>query len=223
MSRIAPILLCLAACSSTPNTLERGSYRPPPAAPAFSPTLDAPHTTGQPGPRARDVPRSPYTRVLPQTPETRRQDGIWASDVPMDLPDLPMIDETEIPFPAEAETDGEKFLTRECAMMMNGSTGIWDPIDKRLTWRGKERRCLAALLFAACVDAVVQARDARREAGEYFRDVEGWLPATVASATKFHKESCSGVPMPKGTDKMVKSAREPTAVLLLGDTQRIFK
>lgn len=67
----------LPACASD-SAYERGTtVRPPPTRPAFRPSEDAPHTTGQPGhERGRSVPRSTDRRVLP--PESTP--GIWASD-----------------------------------------------------------------------------------------------------------------------------------------------
>lgn len=79
--RAAYIAVLFAACAAL-----RGEYRQgapmPPRPPAFNPGQDAPYVIGQPGyvGAPESLPRSPYTRVLPQTPKTRREAGVWAVD-----------------------------------------------------------------------------------------------------------------------------------------------
>lgn len=81
--RLLPLLLFLSACGAPSHTYRQG-IPVAPSAPAFNPAWDAPVTTGQPGyvGPAENLPRSPHGRVLPETPDTRREPGLWAGDEP---------------------------------------------------------------------------------------------------------------------------------------------
>lgn len=83
MKRLALLLaLACAGPERIPSTYAQGAPMPP-RPPPFNPAQDAPHTVGQPGhlaPPVRPQPNPVPGRVLPQTPETRREPGIWASD-----------------------------------------------------------------------------------------------------------------------------------------------
>ncbi len=76
-------VLLLVGCSA-PNA--RREFRQgagvPVEAPEFDPAFDAPITTGQPGFATSRPERSTHTRVLPETPQSRREAGIWAGDEP---------------------------------------------------------------------------------------------------------------------------------------------
>jgi hypothetical protein len=97
-----PIALALAAsvlgvhsaCVSSqeaPTVYGQGIVRPV-RPPTFRPVDDAPHKTGQPGHvpgvRVAPEPQPKPTRLLPQTPETARQPGIWASKEPQAVPEM---------------------------------------------------------------------------------------------------------------------------------------
>lgn len=81
-----PVALALAAmavdlaCSSSPRQYERGTFTPPPPAqqrPGVGLPTFEPHTKTLP-----PEPQPKPTRLLPETPETRRGPGFWASDAP---------------------------------------------------------------------------------------------------------------------------------------------
>jgi hypothetical protein len=115
MHKLLPFLLCLAcAPASSPGTYAKGTYRPPVRAPTFSPAEDAPHTF-EPGRPAPVQPGPIPARVLPQTPETRKAPGIWASDEPKASkgPALEFDEETRIPLP-KVKDEAERGATEKC-------------------------------------------------------------------------------------------------------------
>jgi hypothetical protein len=81
---ICLVSLLMACATASPTEYKQGVYTPA-RAPTFNPVEDAPHTVGQPGyvGRPESLPRSPNKRILPQTPETRQEPGLWAGDEPM--------------------------------------------------------------------------------------------------------------------------------------------
>lgn len=78
MKRLILSFLALAAVACSSGTqYERGAYTTPVRAPAFSPTQDAPHTTGQPGyVNGQRVERSPNRRYV----EPSREPQMMAAD-----------------------------------------------------------------------------------------------------------------------------------------------
>lgn len=178
----------LAGCSSTPDApsqYERGTYRPPPRAPTFEPNHDAPHTTGQPGhlrpmPQVEPGPRP--KRLLPQTPETARQPGIWASEAPNQEGWAIKIWETDntifwilyrsplVPKPREhsdtleaGEYDLEvpfnkgwphrtKMTARRCIMDMSRAMAKTPSKRQYGPLASRQRACISAHLFEHCMD-----------------------------------------------------------------------
>lgn len=126
-----------------------------PSAPAFSPTLDAPHTVGQPGYTDTEVhaPRGTDRRVLPPT----REPGLWASDAPqasslkvepflqgmlLETPDgIP--ESAKIPLICAAE--GQRDLRRIPAELLRAL-----PSDVVSEGYYIQRHCLAARLYLGC-------------------------------------------------------------------------
>jgi len=88
------LILLLSACAANQSAF--------PVAPPFSPVLDAPVTVGQPGyvGELERAPRSPHKRVLPQTPETRKEAGIWAANAPSQTE--PVLLGVRLPVPPDA-------------------------------------------------------------------------------------------------------------------------
>jgi hypothetical protein len=77
------LLLLTVSCAAPQREYHQGAYRP--VAPTFVPSQDAPHTVGQPGHVRPDVyvePGPRPSRVLPQTPATAREPGLWGGDEP---------------------------------------------------------------------------------------------------------------------------------------------
>lgn len=85
MTRLLPLLLLAACAGTTPAVVCDGvEVSCPPE--AFTHPGYTPAGAGLPEYRPTEereaAPRSPYTRVLPQTPETRQGPGLWAGDQP---------------------------------------------------------------------------------------------------------------------------------------------
>lgn len=81
--------------------------RLPPPSPVFNPAQDAPHTIGQPGhlrPQPKVEPGPRPTRVLPQTPETMRQPGVWGTTAPRGS-DAPMVKVEDVSIPLPPDID----------------------------------------------------------------------------------------------------------------------
>lgn len=134
------LLLLLTSCSGVQGIPVA------PRPPAFSPVTDAPITIGQPGTQPRGVaiePNPKPSRALPESPETRRGPGIWASKEPETDPTISVLG---VPLWApDADTDVMGVYHR-CAAMANTATSVKSiPAAERL------RMCLAPLLIYHCV------------------------------------------------------------------------
>jgi hypothetical protein len=141
------LLLCASACAANQSAL--------PMPPPFNPVTDSPITLGHPGyvDTSPKPERSPHKRVLPQTPETRREAGIWAAhESEPGVPGDPLILGVRLPFPPEASTNHEKWPTYACSVV---ASGVLDHPAHHLTaarLTDKQRRCLAAQAYQRCVN-----------------------------------------------------------------------
>jgi hypothetical protein len=183
------------ACASAPTTLQRGTLtRPPPArhrpgvgAPVHDPR--APHPSVEPGPRP--------TRVLPQTPETRREPGIWATespraaklpDAPAKWPDPPHILGWPLPYPPTAGTADDRYYARKCAHYMAlQASGL--PLASPDSLTLDVAKCFAAKLYRACMGIESDAAKARKP-DPYF---DTHIANTRKEAERFENEACKGV------------------------------
>jgi hypothetical protein len=156
MMRLILLVLVLSACASQqPATYNQGAFRPPPP-PAFNPTTDAPITIGQPGHRdPAALPRSHHGRVLPQTPDTRREPGIWAAT---DAPPTGPLEVLGVKIPLtgdDAKADPRSAHLRRCAgelTMLTASMPGFAAEDLDASLGPASRRCLAARAMVACMD-----------------------------------------------------------------------
>lgn len=160
--RYLVLSLILMACGAPRGGEYRQGIPVARPAPAFNPAWDAPHTTGQPGhvgPSTEAAP-SPHKRVLPETPETRREAGLWAGDNTQASasPLAPVfVDGILLPYPPDAATLQDVYLIRMCASMMPHAmrgAGIY-PVSTHLS--PKERECIVAAYFRDCVNYVYDA------------------------------------------------------------------
>lgn len=159
---VVVVLACLPFACVAPDRGAPGEYRQaafpvvppveaPPRAPAFNPAEDAPHTYGRP---EQGYPRSPYTRILPQTKETRQEDGLWSAEAPVAaIPDKFTILKIPLPYPQEPPT-------REDIAVNNVYSGVMDAAAQAVVsqrnlnpddWRFQDRFCAAAALYEFCV------------------------------------------------------------------------
>jgi hypothetical protein len=193
MKHLLSLILVLGCSSSAPSQYERGTY---PGAPPLRPGHGAP-VVGQPSVTVRTVPQpNPKPqRLLPETPETQRQPGIWASGSV--TPTLPLLFGVVLPYP-EIEEKIDRSNTDMCAFtMMSAAAAKHIPRDVWRPWSVDTRRCLAARLYEHCamqslayyrilVERLL-AMDKRHEAMEVL---------TVEKAMEFKKQACKA-PLPK--------------------------
>jgi hypothetical protein len=144
------LTLFLAACAS-PGSAQFRQAAPVPA-PVLMPGAGAP-VVGQPGTleQPEEVPRSPYARELPATPEP----GLWAPEAPRGstgIPDARLLG-VALPFIQDGERT-ERTTTLDCAERWRAAIQRAELGDKLATMREKERRCLAAMMFHHCWGAM---------------------------------------------------------------------
>jgi hypothetical protein len=151
--RLYPLLFLLAACASSTPTQYAQGVPALPRAPAFNPTLDAPITTGQPGyvGPAENLPHSPHRRVLPETPDTRKEPGLWAAEPPTSATgDVPEILGLALP-PLDLDDSAESLANqKDCAdrwakVLRQSGLG-----RQRPKMPPAEQRCAAALMYVLC-------------------------------------------------------------------------
>lgn len=142
-------LVLLAACAPAQSEFRDGA-RPPPPEPrtAYTPAgAGLPEYLAQPEPEA--PPRSPYTRVLPQTPESRKQPGIWAGDAPATPHPAPMLLGVPLPLGVD-EQDVVTRTSRACMSLMQDALLKVNP--DLSTWADRHKRCLGATLYFRCAN-----------------------------------------------------------------------
>jgi hypothetical protein len=177
------ILSLLTACAANQSAF------PAPRPPSFSPTMDAPITVGQPGHVGPMVlpPRSPHTRVLPQTPETMKAPGIWASDEPLGIV-APEIFGLPMPLPTSAPNDPRlDALARRCASSMDATArevGV-SPIPDGVSV--DVRMCLAMHLYNYCLFWTTKGKDADAP-------TKAKIDALIADMRGRTGAACKGVP-----------------------------
>lgn len=186
-------LMLLASCSSGPVEFRRGS----PVAPApanVRPGVGAP-VLGQPS-QPHGLPRSPYGRVLPQTPETRKEPGIWAGDDPRRAPHPPaFVDDVQLPNLEPATSKDETVMAYGCANMMPHTMrrlGVY-PMQG-LTY--EQRRCVVAEYFDDCVKSVF------KQVPYLFRH-EGLDKRWRELTAEFRRKACASVKPSKDLDAIL--------------------
>jgi hypothetical protein len=154
------VLLCLV------SALAYGQSATPPGAPAFSAVESAPHTVGQPGHLAPEaVPRSPHARILPETPETRREAGVWAGDEEAPEPRVLVLEGVRIPIP-EVEDANDLARVASCgrgtsAALSAKKEGMREALDRALPDR---KTCTVYLAWRHCMLAAFWPEEGRESA-----------------------------------------------------------
>lgn len=151
---IFALFLGCASAPDTPVTYQQGAYRPAP--PRFVPSQDAPHTVGQPGHVRQPgvyVEPGPRPSPVPHTPQTVREDTIWASR-PGDKPaSMEVFWGFPFQIPGDANESPARRHIRECqsefdaASVASGRTR--EALEKALT--AQQRECLLASLLSKCL------------------------------------------------------------------------
>jgi hypothetical protein len=149
-------VIFIACAGGTPTQYAQGIPSAP-RAPVFNPMTGAPITVGQPGyvGPAENLPRSPYGRTLPETPETRREPGIWAATKPPSNNFFEVEDLMRVNFDEDAR---EAVAAAGCIRLM-GETFVKRNVTapeavefKKATYPLYHWRCLIAGLYRHCVD-----------------------------------------------------------------------
>lgn len=178
-----------------------------PAPPAFNPAQDAPHTVGQPGylePQRVHPPEPRPTRVLPETPETRRGPGIWATNPPMyapqrqrgdPIPDLRVLD-VPVPHHPDAKDGWETAPTEQCVatseyVFMAGDMGL---AARAHRLSGERRTCLVALDHESCVEDLHRRWHAAMAASGAVSPLATWFDKALESARAWARKTCGPRP-----------------------------
>lgn len=143
------LLLLLASCTSGPSEFHRGTMVAPPPAPA-RPGVGAP-IRGQPG-EPHAYPRSPYTRVLPETPDSLREDGLWSGGGPVasTSPLAPVLG-VIVPTPQNYESDSDP--NAFCAALVEHGGDATPAFARALRALGDDaKRCFVARAMVACME-----------------------------------------------------------------------
>jgi hypothetical protein len=181
-----------------------------PFPPTFEPEADAPITIGHPGYVAPEPERSPHKRVLPETPDTRREPGIWAARD--DLPDggpLPKANPTwpnppvflsvPLPYTPVTGTDEDRYYARKCAWLL---TAFQPHVAVDVSGLNPyQRRCLVARAYSACMATIEQPSVSKNE---YFMM---HINATRKRAKDFEKEACEEEALAPETDAFLRGLR----------------
>lgn len=144
------LLVLFVGCAGPHREFRDGApVRAPVAEPraAYTPAgAGLPEYWGQP---VESVERSPHARVLPQTPETRREDGLWAAH---DERRTPILLDLFPPMSPDARTDWDYEVPEQCARSMMESLRRTETIGRALSLPTNIRLCLAARLYRMCGD-----------------------------------------------------------------------
>jgi hypothetical protein len=152
-----------------PAEYRKGTYRPPPT-PVMRPGVGAP-SVGQPGwnPGVRTIPSPQHGRILPQTPETRKEPGIWASE-----PERASVEDPENPLTWKAFYYPENLDFREISVAQKcraeferAATSLdltHDSIVKRLpqTLSIDQWQCFIAKAYQHCATEKHKANESAR-------------------------------------------------------------
>lgn len=197
MKRLLPLVVLLSACAAPPTLYGQG-VPVAPRAPAFNPATDAPITVGQPGHlpgvRVAPQPQPKPARHLPQTPATRKQAGIWASQAPDPEP-LGVLLGLTLPYPPDAATEAEHEPTNLCAAVMGSEVkkAVGEAELRKL--RPSVVACVSARLYAYCVDLLMENDFAMiRTLVAYDREWTKALRAAFGPAVMFADSMCSKLP-----------------------------
>lgn len=176
------LLLLLTSCAANQSAF--------PVAPPFNPATDAPITIGHPGYVAPEPPpRSPHKRVLPQTPETRREDGLWATSAPPLRQHTFLIYDEVIPFSFPSDLDAVPAY--DCAERAQAVANSVEHLrDAIYGLPHVERACIAVMSLDACLG----------------HRAEAWIWA--------HGEAESSTASVMLEGHSIKAARDVTAMLL---------
>lgn len=171
------LLLMLCGCGGASHAYMDGA----PLAPVEPRTIYTPNGAGLPeywGQPAPPVERSPHARVLPETPETRREPGIWAGDAPKARP---RIMDLLVPAPEDIHGDGLPIEAQQmCADVVTEDLGKVSKAVARLS--PLQRACLAAHAHYRCLQWLDHSLKKQPRNDLTARMADALLTAAAASA-----------------------------------------
>lgn len=208
----ATVLAIASACGGHAPTPYSQGAPVAPRPPAFNPTTDAPITVGQPGhiaPRPRVEPGPKHGRVLPQTPETRREPGLWAPKPPTaSLPvEPPQILGVTPPVPGQLRMPDDGHARSICAHPMEVALKRVDHSNSLTRLAEDKRRCLAMHAYTTCLTRLLMAIEHAQDIGGGFQ--AGLIPhikATVNVGTQALRTACAGVTLDDSHTDLINKA-----------------
>jgi hypothetical protein len=214
VTRLAVALMCCAfACAApeTPRTLRRGATAPAPA--PVRPGVGAP-VVGQPGyvGPLEELSKSPHGRVLPETPRTRREPGIWAT-ASEDLRVAEIIGEDLLrSFMPENANPYDRVMVSHCIislMFVYVANEVESPgvlLHNEKIYTQKQRRCMASTIYHGCAQGIwEQNREDRKAARRANRLEPSSLDNFLSRAAEIKRTECDGVVLPDKAEKSVKA------------------
>jgi len=207
------LLLLLASCASPPSTARRSTLRDgvevAPAA-EFVPPGYTPKGAGLPeyipGAPEPTGPRSPYRRVLPQTPETRKQAGVWSAEEPRAStgPNIATIARIGIPAPEDEEaTPVLKWCSDKANAALDGAIRVQRGLDQLTP---VQRSCAVATILYECAFTVRHKHEQSRASNEGNRraakKAEEFAHALLAAACPPEAEQATASIMPSWSAAM---------------------
>jgi hypothetical protein len=190
---VLSIIAAISACATpepSHGDLHQGVPRPP-ARPVFVPRQDAPHKVGQPGTLAppREYPRAPPgQRVLPQTPESRNEPGIWATGSPPSTQKQPAILGVPIPFGDNLPDPRDWWLTEGCGVMMDKAARA---VVGKTILPPALLRCLVAQQYYTCAMGALEADIQAIKAGNADVNRSRVIEDTAKTALRFVQHMCT--------------------------------
>ena len=192
------ILSLLTACAANQSAF------PTPRPPSFSPTLDAPITTGMPGyvGSPANLPPSPHKRVLPETPETRKQAGIWAVK-DSDERVTPILLDVFPPTSMDAQTPWDYEVPEQCARTMLDALKRAKLLQAANALESPIKRCLAARLYSACADEWRKDVEAEGSPLAAMADMVRAVRLMNETARELQRTLCASLPRSSDADRIL--------------------
>lgn len=198
------LMLCGCAATGRRDLRDGAPVRAPVAEPRTSYTpagAGLPEYWGQPEAK---VERSPYARVLPQTPETRREAGLW-SGTPTMASSAPSILGVEIP---SAVAD-DMSITEVAACTQFADAALYDNPQVVVAFHQMnkdDKRCAAFRLFLECTHDAAKANERvaalHRAVGDAvaatcdkrLAGIDDWVGSALVALAKHAMGSIKGPP-----------------------------
>lgn len=201
------LLVLLTGCGTArPTQYAQGIPTAPPA-PTFNPAWDAPHTVGQPGyvGPVENIPRSPHTRTLPETPTTRKEAGLWSGESEGDTRaalSTPKDSDPRVlgvPLPIlEGKRGPYMAPVRECADELMGHIMGHPKFTDLTSLSPAQLRCFVARVHETCLKKKMQDAEIPVHPSQILANADrrAHVGYSLSAAFQFRKAACRGVRLP---------------------------